>query len=53
MAQQPSPKSGGKVSRRDFIKLMAAAGTVLTFAPLLTGENFFRIQRDNQKKGKR
>src|SRR4030066_145952 len=32
MAQQPSPKSGGKVSRRDFIKLMAAAGTVMTFA---------------------
>ena len=32
MAQRPSPKSGGKVSRRDFIKLMAAAGTVMTFA---------------------
>lgn len=32
MAQQPSPKSGGKVSRRDFMKLMAAAGTVMTFA---------------------
>jgi len=31
MAQQPS-KSGGKVSRRDFMKLMAAAGTVMTFA---------------------
>jgi len=32
MAQQPSPKSGGKVTRRDFLKLMAAAGTVMTFA---------------------
>lgn len=32
MAQRPSPKSGGKVSRRDFMKLMAAAGTVMTFA---------------------
>jgi rieske iron-sulfur protein len=32
MAQEPSPKSGGKVTRRDFLKLMAAAGTVMTFA---------------------
>lgn len=40
MAQQPSPKSGGKVSRRDFIKLMAAAGTVLTFAPFVDWGKF-------------
>ena len=30
MAQTP-PAIGGKVSRRDFLKLMAAAGTVMTF----------------------
>jgi len=40
MAQQPSPKSGGKVSRRDFIKLMAAAGTVMTFAPFVDWGKF-------------
>ena len=39
MAQQPS-KSGGKVSRRDFIKLMAAAGTVMTFAPFVDWGKF-------------
>ena len=31
---------GGKVSRRDFLKLMAAAGTVLTFAPFVDWGKF-------------
>lgn len=39
MAQQPS-KSGGKVSRRDFLKLMAAAGTVMTFATFVDWGKF-------------
>ena len=34
MAQDP-PVSGGQVSRRDFLKLMAAAGTVMTFTPFV------------------
>ncbi len=40
MAQQPSPKSGGKVTRRDFLKLMAAAGTVMTFAAFVDWGKF-------------
>src|ERR671928_995843 len=39
MAQTP-PLSGGKVSRRDFLKLMAAAGTVMTFAPFVDWGKF-------------
>ena len=38
MAQSPPP--GGKVSRRDFLKLMAAAGTVMTFAPFVDWGKF-------------
>lgn len=38
MAQ--TPPAGGKVSRRDFLKLMAAAGTVLTFAPFVDWGKF-------------
>jgi rieske iron-sulfur protein len=38
MAQ--NPPAGGKVSRRDFLKLMAAAGTVLTFAPFVDWGKF-------------
>lgn len=34
------PDSGGKVSRRDFLKLMAAAGTVLTFTPFVDWGKF-------------
>ncbi len=37
---QPPPVSGGKVSRRDFLKLMAAAGTVMTFAPFVDWGKF-------------
>lgn len=39
MAQTP-PVRGGKVSRRDFLKLMAAAGTVMTFAPFVDWGKF-------------
>jgi len=39
MTQTP-PAAGGKVSRRDFLKLMAAAGTVMTFAPFVDWGKF-------------
>lgn len=39
MAQTP-PTKGGKVSRRDFLKLMAAAGTVMTFTPFVDWGKF-------------
>jgi len=39
MAHTP-PAIGGKVSRRDFLKLMAAAGTVMTFAPFVDWGKF-------------
>src|ERR1044072_2752927 len=39
MAQTP-PSAGGKVSRRDFLKLMAAAGTVVTFTPFVEWGKF-------------
>jgi ubiquinol-cytochrome c reductase iron-sulfur subunit len=39
MAQNP-PVTGGKVSRRDFLKLMAAAGTVMTFTPFVEWGKF-------------
>ncbi len=35
-----APAAGGKVSRRDFLKLMAAAGTVMTFAPFVDWGKF-------------
>ena len=38
MAQ--TPPAGGKVSRRDFLKLMAAAGTVTTFMPFVEWGKF-------------
>ena len=37
---QPPPAIGGRVSRRDFLKLMAAAGTVMTFAPFVDWGKF-------------
>jgi rieske iron-sulfur protein len=44
MAQETPPPytggGGGKVSRRDFLKLMAAAGTVLTFIPFIDWGKF-------------
>lgn len=39
MTQQPS-KIGAKVSRRDFLKLLAAAGTVLSFTPFIDWGKF-------------
>jgi rieske iron-sulfur protein len=39
MAQNP-PVAGGRVSRRDFLKLMAAAGTVMTFTPFVDWGKF-------------
>ena len=39
MAQTP-PAIGGRVSRRDFLKLMAAAGTVMTFTPFVDWGKF-------------
>lgn len=35
-----SPPPGGKVTRRDFLKLMAAAGTVMTFTPFVDWGKF-------------
>src|SRR6478672_10296630 len=40
MSRQTPPSIGGKVSRRDFLKLMAAAGTVLTFVPFVDWGKF-------------
>ena len=40
MAQPSPPGSGGNVSRRDFLKLLAAAGTVMTFAPFVDWGKF-------------
>jgi ubiquinol-cytochrome c reductase iron-sulfur subunit len=39
MTQQPSEK-GSKVSRRDFLKLLAAAGTVMSFTPFIDWGKF-------------
>jgi len=39
MTQQPSEK-GGKLSKRDFLKLLAAAGTVMTFTPFIDWGKF-------------
>lgn len=39
MSEQGSPKSGG-LSRRDFLKLMGAAGTGLAFAPFVPWGNY-------------
>ena len=40
MTQQAPSGSRGNVSRRDFLKLMAAAGTVLTFIPFIDWGKF-------------
>ena len=39
MSEQGSQKTGG-LSRRDFLKLMGAAGTGLAFAPFVPWGNF-------------
>src|SRR5215204_6568255 len=47
MAQTP-PAIGGRVSRRDFLKLMAAAGTVMTFAPFVDWGKFLPNPSSNE-----
>ena len=53
MAQPSPPSSGGNVSRRDFLKLLAAAGTVMTFAPFVDWGKFLPnpsgLLRERQK----
>ncbi len=39
MSKQPS-EGGGKISRRDFLKLVAVAGTVLSFTPFIDWGKF-------------
>lgn len=39
MSKQPS-EGGGRISRRDFLKLVAAAGTVLSFTPFIDWGKF-------------
>ncbi len=41
MSQHRPPNiGGGKISRRDFLKLLAAAGTVMTFTPFVDWGKF-------------
>ena len=40
MSGQPASRGGDKVSRRDFLKLLAAAGTVVTFTPFIDWGKF-------------
>lgn len=40
MSGQPQAKGSDKISRRDFLKLLAAAGTVLTFTPFVDWGKF-------------
>jgi rieske iron-sulfur protein len=39
-AQQSRSRAGRRISRRDFLKLMAAAGTVMTFTPFIDWGKF-------------
>ena len=39
-AQQQPSRAGRRISRRDFLKLMAAAGTVITFTPFIDWGKF-------------
>ena len=39
-AQQRPSRAGRRISRRDFLKLMAAAGTVITFTPFIDWGKF-------------
>lgn len=40
MSEQPQARGNDKISRRDFLKLLAAAGTVLTFTPFVDWGKF-------------
>ena len=52
MAQhQPPNVGGGKISRRDFLKLLAAAGTVMTFTPFVDWGKF--LPNPKEASGKR
>jgi len=44
MSTQPTPRGDDKISRRDFLKLLAAAGTVLTFTPFVDWGKFLPNQ---------
>src|SRR6476661_7369479 len=48
MSQHRPPNiGGGKISRRDFLKLMAAAGTVMTFVPFVDWGKFLPNPQGN------
>ena len=48
MSQRQPPKvDGGKISRRDFLKLLAAAGTVMTFTPFVEWGKFLPNPRES------
>ncbi len=47
MTQQTPPNKGGKITRRDFLKLMAAAGTVMTFVPFVDWGKFLPNPQGN------
>ena len=40
MSEQPQSRGDDRISRRDFLKLLAAAGTVLTFTPFVDWGKF-------------
>lgn len=40
MSEQPAPRGDDRISRRDFLKLLAAAGTVVTFTPFVDWGKF-------------
>jgi ubiquinol-cytochrome c reductase iron-sulfur subunit len=40
MSEQPASRGDGRISRRDFLKLLAAAGTVVTFTPFVDWGKF-------------
>ncbi len=47
MSQNRPPNiGGGKISRRDFLKLLAAAGTVMTFTPFVDWGKFLPNPKD-------
>ena len=45
--RQPPNVDGGKISRRDFLKLLAAAGTVMTFTPFVDWGKFLPNPRES------
>ena len=50
MSQRQPPKvDGGKISRRDFLKLLAAAGTVMTFTPFVDWGKFLPNPKESSE----